>query len=447
MKKILLLLSIIITSISLISCTNKNTKTNELSIDYVNDIFSNPNVKTLEFVNVPNEAIEIGHFAEQKILLKATYIDSSIKYMHVTESLFSKDELEQFLTPGQKHFDFLYKGNHIALKFSLKEAKLPTFYTVTYVNRFGDVLYNDTVKYLSKSSYTPKTNLDYIENGIYYRFDGLWNQDLDYIYSNIVVSPKYTLCEVENNFDNHFGIVGYETVAKKSNNLEHSMLLYLGRCEKVVLDEFDIIERKNYINENLSFDIVTKDKENLYKYFMNNITTSLLKNYIHDSTHDYYEAVLQNTYKLDFNNLNYNDNESLFINDFNDLGYDEFNTKTYYIKEISLNNILDFNDSTIYDLYNSGGNKIYITMDYPLGNYRMTFTSDIDIYINVTYTDLNYDYPIKYYQINDVKIGFSYVKNSIKFNQSYSKAEFYTYGNNFTISNYVLASGLYFGLR
>ena len=125
MKKLLMVLLITI-SLLLFSCKKTESKTTFLLDDSC--IFpNNKDVSSIQILDVPSK-IEIGHFNTAGIKLKINYVDRSSSYVRVTESLFDESVLDEFVKPGDKYFDFIYRGNHISLKFKLVESNTPVYY-------------------------------------------------------------------------------------------------------------------------------------------------------------------------------------------------------------------------------------------------------------------------------------------------------------------------------
>lgn len=460
MKKIMLFITTILLLFLLVSCNNNNNNSNDDIETIVPSVFKNPNVSKLEFVNVPNQAIEIGHFSEQNIKLKATYLDGSTSYQKVTEALFSDDELEKFLTPGEKFFDFIYKGGHLPLRFTLKESQTPIYFTVTFKNYNNNLLQEKTVKYLSSVLYSGKTDsINYSLNDKYYRFNGNWTENLNHIFTNLVAYPEYDICDYQNDFENHYNVVGYPVIASSSNGSFHNSLLYLGRANDVMIDKFDPIKRSSYERNTYEYDIYDSDITNTYKMFSSRICDSLISNYVHEKKHIYYDGMINNSYLLDFNLSKDKSQEiideernekyiapSFFIDDFSNKDYQmpDNGINRYDNTYSSIKNILDINDSNPYQEYHkASATNLSLTQDYPLGFYKLLFICDIDCYLDIEYRVVYFD-PYVVFELYEVNLAFCYVEDSLKFEAKYSlDGNYYTYNNPFTISNWILAESLY----
>ena len=117
------------------SCNNNDEIINDVSFNEIkldNVIFDeDKNVSSIEIIDVPAE-IKIGHFSSFNIKFKINYVDETVSYKRITEEMFSEELLEEFLNPGDKYFDFVYKNNHISLRFKLIESENPVYFNVEF---------------------------------------------------------------------------------------------------------------------------------------------------------------------------------------------------------------------------------------------------------------------------------------------------------------------------
>ena len=446
------------------SCNNNDEIINDVSFNEIkldNAIFDeDKNVSSIEIIDVPAE-IKIGHFSSFNIKFKINYVDETVSYKRITEEMFSEELLEEFLNPGDKYFDFVYKNNHISLRFKLIESENPVYFNVEFKDRNGNLLETKSVKYLNSVTYNGPKDLDYIKDEKYYRFNGNWSEDLSHVYSNMVLYPKYDECGFVNHFDDYFttkeysDFMIYEPIKTYNEGNNTHGLIYVGRMENAILKSYGKIERTEYEATQFKYNQDDLSVTEFYQDLGDNIKKNIiLDKYVHkDEKIDLNFTIIYNLSKLnldlsknneyeyennkynisscisvDFSNYNLTENDGYQRND---------NIKT------SVDNIFNLNDKKIYDKYLNGG-SINITEDYPLGTYNLSMMADLDIYLDLTFMELTPfgQYPI-YYQINDVKLGFAMAKDSLRFGFTYSNNEdINSFGNKITIYDSIISHTL-----
>jgi len=447
MKRLFNLLLISTLLLSFASCNNKSNKSNKTLSDYETfvDVFDNSKtISKLQFKNVPNKPIEIGYFSSSGIILEASYTDGSVDRMHLTEKMFTKEQLNEFKTPGKKTFDFIYRKNHLTLSLEFVEAKTPAVFTVKFLDNNGTLLESKLVKYLDKVSYTGSKNIDYKSNNKYYKFDNIWDKNLDYIYSNIETKPIYKECDIENSYDDYLKENGYlySVAAYDDSNDIKNALVYIGRINNATLVSLNPKERIHYTDTELTFDI---DKSVSRLQFTSSIGDNLnnkilLNNYYHEQMNrSFYGSSVFSAYLLDFNQSN------ALLRDFDDAGFNSFSLKPIERSghNTAYKSVLNHMNVDPYNVYTSNNsNKLNLLEDDNLGNYQLSLMSDLDIYLNIKFVIKN-DYGVNNFYLNDAKLVVSYVPDTVRMGYKFSSDDFNTYSNKFIISNSFLADTLY----
>ena len=173
------LLFILVMMFVLASCSNKPKTRGFMVPGFVDET---KNVSSVRIIDVPDKPIEIGQFSNANIKLEATYTDGTKSYKTITEEFFAEEDLPQLKIPGEKSFEFLYKNNHLVLKFTLVEAKSTPRFQVIFKEKDGKLLQADMVNYLDEAKYYGTKSIDYEKNGKYFRFDGKWSESVKHIY-------------------------------------------------------------------------------------------------------------------------------------------------------------------------------------------------------------------------------------------------------------------------
>lgn len=452
MKNKFRLLLIPLFIITIASCGKKNNNNNSNNENDNSLVRFEPIVETfdhtksisdLQFLNLPEEAIEIGYFSSSNIVLEAKYTDGSTDRMHITEGLFSKDQLEEFKTPGKKRFVFLYKNNTLELKFELKEPEKPASFVVEFRDNNNNLLETKIVQYMASVKYGGRKNLDYYENNRYYKFVNKWDQNLDYIYSNLVTKPAYQECVIENSFDNYYqeNQYLYNVVTHSGTDDNMKALIYIGRINSANLIELGEVKREHYSDTRLEFEKKTDYTrigfaDAIKANLINNI---LMPNYYHDQmSQPWYDSYVFNSYLLSF------DPNNCIARDLSELGYTVSD-----LAPISRSNYNTSYKSVIYQMYNEpyneymteGNNIINILEDSPLGTYKLFFRADLDIYLSINFKK-QYDYGTYNYYLSSASLAVAYVPETLKMGYSYSEDDYNSYSNQVIISNATLSDTL-----
>ena len=154
MKKAILVLMSICSCMTFVSCGKEkdNGYTFVNSYEVSDSYFSkSEEISNIKITNVPKEEIEIGYFGHAGITLEVNYVNGDKETYPITEKFFSEDIIGEFLVPGDKYFDIVYKGNHLPLKFTLVPAKVLPKYEVNFYDRFGNIVETKYVSYLSST--------------------------------------------------------------------------------------------------------------------------------------------------------------------------------------------------------------------------------------------------------------------------------------------------------
>ena len=440
----LLLVSSLLLTIS--SCGKKKSNKNPDSLSKYQPIVeafdSSKMISRLQFENIPDTPIEIGYFSSSGIILEAIYTDGTSDRMHLTEGMFSKEQLKEFQIPGKKKFDFVYRNNHIPLEFELVEAENPVMFTVRFLDKDGNLLDSKLVKYLSNVTYSGKKDLDYTYNNKYYKFDNKWDKNLDYIYSNIDTKPIYKECDIENSFDDYYKENRdlYKVVKSFDESNLTNMLVYIGRINNATLVSYDSIKREHYKDTELVF-----ERDNISRIELNNQITSNLNNtfndiYYHEqNTRAWYNSQVFNAYLLNLSGSN------PLLRDFSDCGFNSYDLKPIERSNYntSYKSVLNHLNVDPYNLYTrEDSNKINLLEDDNLGNYVLSLMSDLDCYLYIKYEKQD-DYGAINYYLKDAKIVLSYVPETLKMAYKSSDDDFTSYSNQLKISNGILADTIY----
>ena len=152
------LLIILVFVFILASCGNNKTSKPEIMVPGFVD--ESRDVTSVRIIDVPSEPIQIGHFSNANIKLEATYTDGTKSYKTITEEFFREEDLELLKTPGEKYFEFLYKNNHLALRFTLVGAVTTPRFQVIFKDREGKTLHADMINYLDEAKFYSTKSLD-----------------------------------------------------------------------------------------------------------------------------------------------------------------------------------------------------------------------------------------------------------------------------------------------
>ncbi len=450
-------------ALSLISCGSKDSKNDDVvySVPVATDIIelnnNNNAIQSIELEDVPKDKIEISYFSNAGIKLKINYVDGSNATVPVDEGFFL-DYYEEFLTPGKKYFDLVYKNNHIPLKFELVEPIVPALLQVYFYDRNNTFLYRTIASYMGGCEYEGARVEDYIENGKYYKFVG-WSKDINMVYRSINVTPVYEECDLYNSSELYYDhFTAYEPVANchyTDTKGEHA-LLYSGRVNKLTLNELNVLERTSSKQTEFEFD--KPDKKAVFpllQEFGDTISKNLfVNNYRHIyNVSDGDLILINNSELLNFNVALTTDYElesgslttpSYMYNIFSQAGYTvSDNIKRKDGKYMSNKPLLNPADTEIFDKY-FNDTAVTLTEDYPLGYYRLDFTCDIDVYLDLVYErDLSV-VPREAYNLKSAKIILAYVDGTEGYHLRYSSdGDFTLYGMRLDITNYGISRGLY----
>lgn len=420
-------------------------------------------VSSLQIIDVPTEEIEIGYFSNANIKLEATYIDGTKAYKTITEEFFGESDLEKLKTPGKKHFEFVYKNNHMSLDITLKKPENPARFRVEFKDKDGNVLESSMINYLDEAKYSgPTTKLGYYSKGKYYRFDGKWDKNLKHIYQNISTMPLFTECELETFFDEYqerttyFGL-NYDTIQTLNKSTYDESLIYIGRMYNVSLLDLGEIYRDDYKNIALEYQRESFTRLEFVEKISENLKISIMHdNYYHDSfDNNYPRCYLVNSSLLNFNlslNTDLEDDElglyqisSCFLRAPSDQGFSGLSFERYDGIQTSFKSIFNHLEKEPYDLYNQNGSNILkLTEDYPLGYYKYVLAADLDIYLDIEYTTYESG-GAENYLLKNAKICLCY--DNLRFNSYYKKNLSDSYNlhhNKLTIVDRMVAEAIYF---
>jgi len=428
---------------------NSNSTPNTVYIleeDNSDIIDSSKTISTLEIVDVPNEPIDIGRFRWAGIKLKATYTDGTTSYKDVTEDMFSEDQKPLFLVPGEAYFDFVYRGNHLPLRFTLVEVSKPSYWPVTFYDRNDRMLQADLLSYMSNAKYRGDTSeLDYIEDGKYYKFVG-WDKSLKYVCNTLKLHPKYEVSQIAYNYDNYYkSSYGYELldIYQEDIGVYHAAL-YLGRVENAKLVDFGTVNRDDYVDETVSFEKYdysqraalckkmadTLKNEFIYKFYKHTSSASSRRSFVSSYLFDFdlsSENEMLFTYTDPDTSSSVEANESFptyFRKTFAEGGYDETKLQPIerYGSNSSLKSIFNVSDNEIFNAYEDAPTTMKFTEDLPLGYYNISFNADLDVYFDIKYSFVDMGTYFLYYLL-DVKIAFTYLPDTLKTTKFYSTEE------------------------
>lgn len=458
MRKILSILISIALIMCLVAC--KKAPKELRNFDIGGPLLLNDSeVSEVKFKNVPKTPIEIGYFSNQKIYLEVSFVDGSKENIHVTEDFFPKDCIKEFKIPGEKYFDCLFKGQHIPLKFSLKENVNPIAFKVEFYNEKNETIQTSYVSYLSSVSCTSVGKVkNYELDGYYYKYNGNLEKGIDYVYKNMDVHPTYDKFLLRNSYDNYNNTLSYDMVSHYNVGNEQHMLFYVGRYNDFIIQSMDTIERNEYKKEVISFDKRANAKSPIT--FVDNIAFNLkndvLRNsYIHDSSKMYYDYyTIYQSSKLDFN-LNISSEldidgvkteiPSCIMNSISNSGYTDFSG---FARRDGINtstlSLFDNNADLYFNYYLKDGETYDVTLapDAKLGYYKVDYIADCDIYIDLTYT-IEEGSGWYFITINNAKIGLDYDINTLKFDLRYSSTnEFTSYSKPVTINDKKIGESL-----
>ena len=467
MKKIMYIF-IILSLLLCISGCKKKKKIFHNSYEFADQYFDNDKeVSDIKIKNIPKKSIEIGYFSQAGIELEISYVDGKKQIYPVTEALFPKEDISEFKTPGDKYFDLVFKNKHIALKFSLIEPEVKVVFKVRFIDRLNNVVEEKLVDYLSSVKCSKESSFtDYEENNAYYKFEGKYDKDLDYIYFNTDIRPVYTKYLLFNSADGYRYAVDFNQAFVVSRATESSgvynmhSLVYLGRYNNFIVQTLDTVERTEYKNETLSFSknknakSAISFKENILTNLRNNV---LPKTYIHTTEYvpnPYSQIIMQNTNKLNFDlsqntSINFEDGlldvPSCILTSFD--GYD-FSGIERSDEIITSNKSLFEDNADLYlGKYMQGGTTYEhkIASDYELGYYQADYVCDLDVYLDIEYKMVvsAEGYIITIF-INTAKIAFAYDESTLKFNVRYRENnDFDSYSKSMTISDGLLGNTFY----
>lgn len=473
MKKLYALIMILSLLFVITGCKKNNGIKRPIDIDHSITYFgSAKGVSDITITNVPKE-IKIGYFASANIKLVITYLDGIKEEQHITEKFLPKAYLEDLKTEGDKYFDFIYKEKHIPLKFKQVAADVPMYYSVDFVDETGKNIEHKYVKYLDEAFISQsKVNLvrDYIKDGYYYKFTKTFDQDLDYIYSNMTCKPVFVKYKTYGNSYGYYDKYSYPPIyeiidAKIDSDLIRHTLLYVDRVTDFAASSLT----KPYLKEDYSDKVwrfrKTDSMTDFYQEVNDNLKNLVKNNYYHETESEYpYQPGITCTSTC-YLNFNLNDTNSYEMgNDttgkFNINLQDCFTgdlTKTMYNPDRSLKRRDGglFNYDSIFELdpnlylsedYYDGTSSVQIQDilgDIIMGYYNLDFVIDVDVYIDVIYEFVHNGNDCMFI-LQEVNLVFCYVPGSAKYVLNHSTDNTYEYhGTQFKISDGMLADTLY----
>lgn len=450
-KKFNLLLILVFVFI-LASCNN-NKKTSKPGIMVPGFVDESRDVTSVRIIDVPSEPIQIGHFSNANIKLEATYTDGTKSYKTITEEFFREEDLELLKTPGEKYFEFLYKNNRLALRFTLVEAISTPRFQVIFKNREGKTLQADMINYLDEAKFYSTKSLDYEENGKYYRFTGEWSESVKHIYKYTEVTPKYVECKTVSSFDEFYDRtplynMSYRMVSRGTH--DNDILIYVGRINNVPLINLGTVNRNDYKLTSLEYQKESYTRINFVKEIANNLQNNIIyNNYYHDSAdNNHIRCKIMNS-----NVLNFDLEKEELINDLSlpecflrapsDRGFIAMSLDRGDGIITSDKSVLNHLVVTPYDLYNEDNSNILkVIEDYPLGYYDYSLYANLDVYIATKY-DIELVGDQEQYTLSDVKICFTF--SDLRFDYIYRKTEDENnvHGNRLVINDRLLAFAIY----
>lgn len=451
MKKIYRFLLVLLVVITLASCSKKATKddnnnSNDNNISkyepLVTSFNHNKSIKQLKFINIPEEAIQIGYFGSSNILLEAEYTDGTTDRIHITEKMFSEDKLDEFKTPGKKYFDFIYMNNHIPLRFELKEAETPAKFTVNFVDKDGNLLESKTVKYLDGVKYTGNKNLSYVFNNRYYKYVDKWDQNLNHIYANITTKPLFEECAIEYSYDDYYKENGYlyNVVATSGTADAKKALVYIGRLNNSPLVSLGTKTREHYKDTEYEYDIDKNvSKPNFLNAYSETVKNRVLNAYYHEVMQQpFYDSYVFNAYLLSIDSTN-------FIRDLSDVGFNPTSLTPVSRSGYATSYKSLFNIMYVDPLYNTymadNSNLLSLQEDDLLGNYELCLMADLDIYLYLDFSIRN-DYGTYNYYLSNVQLAVTYVAETVRMDYVYKKDNNESYSNDLLVSNAILSDTL-----
>ncbi|MBP5445685.1 MAG: hypothetical protein J6Y28_05900 [Acholeplasmatales bacterium] len=465
MKKLLSLLLFSSLALAVAGCSKKDVhRPIELAakIDYFD---TRKQVSDVKITNVPKQ-IKLGYLASENITLNVSYLDGTKSSYHITEEFFPKEALPELKTEGDKNFDFIYKGNHMPLKFKHVASTVPMTYEVKFLDETGKTVETKYVNYLEKATCTTsKLNRinNYMSDGYYYKFTKTFDQDLDYVYKNVVAKPifdKYKTYGDYGNYYNYLSTTEYERMAVQvDEDLTYHSLIYVGRLNNVASSNLTKPhERTTYNREQWQFRKYESGKD-FYENVCSNLSTLITNNYNHEKDYPKDTSLtITNTNCLDLN-LNKKSSYELgtdsnkFNVDIQDCFTKDFSRYTLDTtkkrkdgSDYSFDSVFDKSLKFYQDeaAYNSQSHyKQIFSEDYAKGFYSMDFTIDMDVYLDVSFK-FSHNNDDCLFELSDAKLAFGYVAGSAKYSLNYSTDNHYEYyGNKFSIYNSVLAETLY----
>ena len=444
------LLFILVMMFVLASCSNKPKTTGFMVPGFVDET---KNVSSLRIIDVPDKPIEIGQFSNANIKLEATYTDGTKSYKTITEEFFAEEDLPQLKTPGEKSFEFLYKNNHLVLKFTLVEAKSTPRFQVIFKDKDGKLLQADMVNYLDEAKYYGTKSIDYEKNGKYYRFDGKWSESVKHIYKYTEVTPVYTECKIVDSFDEYFDRTplysqNYNIVSK--GTAEKDILVYIGRMNNVPIVNYGTVLRDDYKLKSLEYSKKQYTRvEFVQEVAKNLVNTVINKNYYHDSAdNNHNKCRLANSYLLNFDSekqelLNALELPECLLRAPSDRGFKNISIDRIDGTKTSDKSIINHLEVEAYNKYSAENANIFnVSEDYPLGYYDYSLFADLDVYIATKYSTKTVDGKEEY-SLSDVKICFTY--QNLRFDYVYrsTEDENNTHGYPLVISDRMIALAIF----
>lgn len=471
MKKLLTIFTILSLFLCITGCKKNNNKVFHNSYELAEQYFSNDaEVSDIKIKNVPKSPIEIGYFSQAGIELEVSYVDGSKQTYPLTEGLFPKEDLIEFKTPGDKYFDIVFKNKHIALKFTLVEPEVKVVFKVRFLDRFNNLVEEKLVDYLSSVKCSKESAfVNYEDNNAYYKFEGKYDKDLDYICFNTDIKPVYTKYLFYNSADGYKFFDDYNqayVVSRTGSSGVYNMhsLVYLGRYNNFVLQTLDTIERTEYKNEKLSFSKNKNAKSDMS--FKENILANLRDNVLpkaYKHTTDYVsnpfaEVIVQNSKLLNFDlsqttSVNFTDGfldvPSCVTTSFDGYGFSGLERNDGIIT--SNKSVFENNSDLYLGKYMQGGTNYdyQIASDYELGYYQAEYLCDLDVYLDVEYRYIESaeGYIVTIF-IDSAKIAFAYDESTLRFDIRYSENnDFSSYSKVMSISDGLLGNTFYVFLQ
>lgn len=437
--------AILLSLISLLSiCSCKANPSSDTSITAASNVINfdiekfgkeNSNIVTMEVLNVPTTPIEIGHFADAKILLKVTYTNEQEETFILNEDFFTKDSLSIISTPGKKHVTILFNQNRVSFDIEMVKATYVNSYKVTFLDFYGNSVYEANVPYLKQAVYMGKSLPDIQDGDYVYTFSGTWSEDVSYVYKNMTVQAKYEkkpyLLRYEDlGISSGLPYLGQYDINYGSSKSDVRYVFYMGRYYN-----FPFTSSGTYTHNDKSGQKMEFSRNNMFpatqSFYRPNLMNAIYKGYCYESEYITAGGTLDGEDKLyfgedSFEGIEFEDSSATnetsananpkFVSNMPDPSF----TGYYYPLDGSTTNYTKLSETyyALADKYNGQEITDYIYPNDPYGFYRLVLTCTVDCYIMIDATrttSYNFD-------IDDVKFGFFPNGDTSKILKEYSSS-------------------------